>query len=70
MSYLDEIDYAMATLDKDEIVDLSPDKIYLHDPLGSFKDDSLNPYKSVTWSEDRIDDSDVEYIKNNFENRN
>lgn len=42
---------------------LEPNKIYLHDPLDTFNDDSLNPFESVTWSDERIDEGDYEYIR-------
>lgn len=46
-----------------KMIDLSPDKIYLHDPLGAFQEVALNAFESVIWSEDRIDESDIEYVK-------
>ncbi len=43
--------------------DFSPDKIYLHDPCGSFQDESLNYFETVTWCEDKIEEDDIEYVK-------
>jgi hypothetical protein len=39
-----------------------PDKIYLHDPHGYFDAESLG-CETVTWSEDRIDENDYEYVR-------
>ena len=40
-----------------------PDKIYLHDPHGVFDEDGHNGLETVTWSEDRIDENDYEYVR-------
>lgn len=40
----------------------APDKIYLHDPHGYFDDDSGKD-NTVMWSEDKINEDDIEYIQ-------
>ena len=41
-----------------------PDRIYLHDPHGCFDEDTeAGDNNTVTWSEERIDENDYEYIR-------
>jgi hypothetical protein len=42
-----------------------PDRIYLHDPHGCFDEDTeAGDNNTVTWSEERIDENDYEYVRN------
>jgi hypothetical protein len=49
---------------KGKVMSTEPDKIYLHDPLGCFDEDTeAGDNNTVTWSEERIDENDYEYVK-------
>ena len=45
---------------KREKIDLAPDTIYLQNPY-DWNDDSINYMEHVTWCDERVHNTDIEY---------
>ena len=41
----------------------APERIFLHDPYDAFSDDTQGSLETIEWSEERMADDDIEYVR-------